>query len=163
MRRAVSLEHVIMAIDRKHVGVVSEPCIAYVERGQLCFFAKATGETNPIYFDDDAARAAGHRAIPAPPTFLLSLWRGAPAKRGNLFDVENGIGVDIARVLHGEQSFEYFGQIYAGDRVTLTTRTSDIYTKKGGALEFIVQDTSAVNDGGELLGTMRQVAVVIND
>ena len=55
-------------IDRKHIGVVSEPRTIDVEKGQLRFFAKATGETNPIYFDEAAAQAAGHPAIPAPPT-----------------------------------------------------------------------------------------------
>ena len=41
-----------MPIDQKHVGVVSEPRIVEVEKGQLRFFAKAIGETNPEYFDE---------------------------------------------------------------------------------------------------------------
>lgn len=151
-----------MAVDRKHLGEVSEPRVIDVEKGQLRFFAKATNETNPIYFDEDAAKAAGHPTIPAPPTFLFSLALGAPAKRGDILDAENGIGVDMRRVLHGEQKFEYFRQIYAGDRVTLITTTSEIYDKKGGALEFIAQDTTATNDAGDLLGSMRVVTVVRN-
>lgn len=151
-----------MAIDRKHLGEVSEPRVIDVEKGQLRFFAKATGETNPIYFDEQAAKAAGHPTLPAPPTFLFSLALGAPAKRGNILDAENGMGVDMRRILHGEQRFEYHRQIYAGDRVTLVTRTSDIYEKKGGALEFIAQDTTATNDAGDLLATMRVVTVVRN-
>lgn len=151
-----------MAIDRKHLGEVSEPRVIDVEKGQLRFFAKATGETNPIYFDEDAARAAGHPTLPAPPTFLFSLALGAPAKRGNILDAENGMGVDMRRILHGEQRFEYHRQIYAGDRVTLVTTTGEIYEKKGGALEFITQDTTATNDAGELLATMRVVTVVRN-
>ncbi len=151
-----------MAVDRKHLGEVSEPRVIDVEKGQLRFFAKATNETNPIYFDEDAAKAAGHPTIPAPPTFLFSLALGAPAKRGNILDAENGMGVDMRRILHGEQKFEYFRQIYAGDRVTLITTTSEIYDKKGGALEFIAQDTTATNDAGDLLGSMRVVTVVRN-
>jgi acyl dehydratase len=151
-----------MAIDRKHLGEVSEPRVIDVEKGQLRFFAKATGETNPIYFDEQAARAAGHPTLPAPPTFLFSLALGAPAKRGNILDAENGMGVDMRRILHGEQRFEYHRQIYAGDRVTLVTTTSEIYEKKGGALEFITQDTTATNDAGDLLATMRVVTVVRN-
>ena len=138
-----------MAIDRKHIGEVSEPRVIEVEKGQLRFFAKATNETNPIYFDEEAAKAAGHPALPAPPTFVFSLALGAPAKRGNILDAENGMGVDMRRILHGEQRFEYHRQIYAGDRVTLVTTTSEIYDKKGGALEFIAQDTTATNDAGE--------------
>ena len=151
-----------MAIDRKHIGEVSEPRVIEVEKGQLRFFAKATNETNPIYFDEEAAQAAGHPALPAPPTFVFSLALGAPAKRGNVLDAENGMGVDMRRVLHGEQRFEYHRPIYAGDKVTLITTTSEIYDKKGGALEFIAQDTTATNDVGELLVTMRVVTVVRN-
>jgi acyl dehydratase len=152
-----------MAIDRKHIGTVSEPRIVDVEKGQLKFFAKATGETNPIYFDEEAAAAAGHPAIPAPPTFLFSLHRGAPATRGEVLDPENGLGIDMGRILHGEQAFTHYRPIYAGDRLTLTTITSDIYAKKGGLLEFVVQDTRAVNMAGQLCGEMRVVTVVRND
>ena len=151
-----------MAIDRKHIGEVSEPRVIEVEKGQLRFFAKATNETNPIYFDEEAAKAAGHPTLPAPPTFVFSLALGAPAKRGNVLDAENGMGVDMRRVLHGEQRFEYHRPIYAGDKVTLITTTSEIYDKKGGALEFIAQDTTATNDVGELLVSMRVVTVVRN-
>lgn len=151
-----------MAIDRIHLGEVSEPRIIDVEKGQLRFFAKATGESNPIYFDEEAARQAGHPTLPAPPTFLFSLALGAPAKRGDILDAECGMGVDMRRILHGEQRFEYHRQIYAGDRVTLVTTTSEIYEKKGGALEFIAQDTTATNDAGDLLATMRVVTVVRN-
>ena len=152
-----------MAINRNHVGVVSEPRVVDVEKGQLRFFAKATGQTDPIYFADEAARAAGHPAIPAPPTFLFSLHLGAPAKRGDIFDAENGIGIDMRRILHGEQRFTYYRPFHAGDRMTLTTTTIDIYEKKGGALEFIVQDTSATNAKGELCTEMRVTTVVRND
>jgi acyl dehydratase len=152
-----------MAIDREeHVGTVSEPRYVEVEKGFLKFFAKATGETDPVYFDEEAARAAGHPALPAPPTYLFSLALSAPAKRGDVFDKEHGLGVDMGSVLHGEQSFTYHRPIYAGDRLTLTTTTSDIYAKKGGALEFIVQETDAIDDAGELRVQMRMVTVVRN-
>lgn len=44
-----------------------------IERGRLAFFAKATGETNPVYSDIDAARAAGYADLPAPPTWWVCL------------------------------------------------------------------------------------------
>jgi acyl dehydratase len=150
-------------IDRKHLGVVSEPRVVDVERGYLRFFAHATGETNPIYTDDAAARAAGYPGVLAPPTYLFSLFNGAPARRGNIFDADGGLGVDMARVRHGEQSFTYHKPIYAGDRLTLTTTTSDIYEKRDGALEFIVQDTQAHNAAGELCVKMSAVTVIVND
>jgi acyl dehydratase len=153
-----------MMLDRdRHVGIVSEPREVTVEAGFLKFFATATGETDPVYVDEAAARAAGHPALPAPPTYLFSLALSAPPKRGGLFDPENGLGIDMARVLHGEQSFTYHRPIHAGDRLVLTTTTSDIYAKKGGALQFVVQDTEAVDAAGQLCAAMRMVTVVRND
>jgi acyl dehydratase len=150
-------------LDRDiHVGVVSEPRVVEIEAGFLKFFAKATGETDPVYFDEDAARAAGHRALPAPPTWLFPMSYTAPARRGDIFDPVHGLGIDMAKVLHGEQSFAYHRPLYAGDRITLTTTTRDIYAKKGGALEFVVQDTRAVDEAGELCATMTTTTVVRN-
>ncbi|WP_395647627.1 MaoC family dehydratase N-terminal domain-containing protein [Terricaulis sp.] len=147
-------------IDRRFIGVVSEPRRIDVEKGQLKFFAKATGETNPIYFDEDAARRAGHPALPAPLTFMFCLASAAPAKRGDVFA---DMGVDEGRILHGEQSFTHHAAIYAGDVITLVTETKDIYSKKGGALDFIVQDTTATNQDGRLCAEMRFIAVVRNE
>jgi acyl dehydratase len=152
-----------VAIDReKHVGVVSEPRTADIEAGFLKFFAKATSETNPIYFDDEAAKAAGHPAILMPPTYLFSLQMSRPAKQGDVFDRENGFGIDMGRVLHGEQEFIHHKPIYAGDRITMTTKNEDVFAKKGGALEFIVQITRYQNQNGELCAESRQVTVVRN-
>lgn len=150
-------------LDRKnHVGIVSEPRVVDVEVGFLKFFAKATGETNPIYFDEAAAKAAGHRGIPMPPTYLFSLQMSHPAKRGDLFDKHSGIGVDMSRILLGEEGFTYHRPIYAGDRITITTTTEDIYAKKSGALEFIVQIHRFENSQGALCAEARQVTVVRN-
>jgi acyl dehydratase len=150
-------------IDRaKHIGQASEPRAVEVERGFLRFFAEATGESDPVYFDDAAARAAGHPALPAPPTYLFSLNLSAPAKIGSVLDPVNGMGVDMSRILHGEQSFTYHRPIYAGDRLTLVTTTRDIYAKKGGALEFVVQDTTAHDENGVLVAEMESVTVVRN-
>ena len=150
-------------LDREtHIGVVSEPRTVTVEAGFLKLFAKATGETNPVYFDEAAAQAAGHPAIPMPPTYLFSLALAAPAARGGLFDAAHGLGIEMVRVLHGEQSFRYHRPIHAGDTVTLVTTTSDIYAKKGGAFEFVVQDTIAVGEDGGPRADMRMVTVVRN-
>lgn len=145
---------------RRHVGTASAPRVVEVERGFLKFFAKATGETNPIYFDEQAARAAGHRDILMPPTYVFSLQLSAPAATGDLFDPVNGMGIDMHRVLHGEESFTYHRPIYAGDRLELVTTTTDVYEKKGGALQFIVQETRCTNDERELCVEARQVTVV---
>ena len=46
-------------IDHRHIGYASPPFTTPVERGRLKFFAKAIGETDPVYVDEAAAQAAG--------------------------------------------------------------------------------------------------------
>ena len=145
-------------LDRSFIGLESTPRSVDVEKGQLKFFARATDETNRIYFDEDAAKAAGHPALPAPPTFLMCLGSLAPDRE----DILGKLGVDIGRILHGEQHFTCFKPIYAGDTITLTTRVTDLYDKKGGALDFIVQETEATNQKGEKVGATCSTIVVRN-
>ena len=40
---------------------------------RLRFFAEATGQLDPVYTDVTVAMAAGHPALPLPPTFLACL------------------------------------------------------------------------------------------
>ena len=146
-------------IDRKHIGKKLAPLSVEVEQGQLKFFAKATAENNPIYSDVAAAQAAGHPGLPAPPTFAFSLRMAKP----DPFDWLSELGVDLGKVLHAEQSFEYSGNlVYAGDTILLETEISDIYDKKQGALEFIISQTRVSNQRGEYIGSMTESTVVRN-
>lgn len=145
-------------IDRKHIGLRSTPHTVEVEKGRLRFFAKAIGETNPIYTDEKAARAAGYASLPAPPTFAFCLEMEKP----NPFEDLEAMGVDLGKVLHAEQSFHYHAPICAGDSLTFETQVSDIYDKKGGALNFVVQDCQVFNQARALVAELRRVIVVRN-
>jgi acyl dehydratase len=118
-----------------------------VERGRLRFFAKATGQTNPIYVDLEAARAAGHRDLPVPPTFLSNAVElEIPNPLGWLAE----LGGDLTKTTHAEQSFKYYKMAYAGDSLILQRRIVDVYTKKKRALEFVVKQTD-IKRGEETL------------
>ena len=145
-------------IDRKFIGMESEDRFVEVEKGQLRLFALATAEPNPIYFSEEEAKKAGYSAIPVPPTFAFCLASLAPPRNTSA----RGMNIPIAKILHGEQQFTYHKQIFAGDRVRLKTRVVDIYEKKGGALEFIVFETTSHNQAGELCVSARTVTVVRN-
>ena len=145
-------------IDPKHIGRTTPPQTIDVEKGRLKFFAKAIGETNPIYSDETAAKAAGHKTIPAPPTFGFCL----EMETNSLWDNIAAMGVPVGKILHGSQSFTYHAPIYAGDQITFVTKVSDIYAKKGGALEFIVEDSTATNQDGVLVVELQRVIVVRN-
>jgi len=145
-------------IDRTWIGHQIGQSTLLIERGRLRFFAKAIGETSPIYVDEGAAAAAGYADLPAPPTFVFA----AELDSNTMFALFDQLGVALAKVLHGEQGFEYFAPIVAGDTVTVTSVVKDIYDKRGGALEFVETESTAVNQRGETVAKMRGVTVVRN-
>jgi acyl dehydratase len=145
-------------IDPKHIGRTTTPQTVDVEKGRLKFFAKAIGETDPVYFDEAAAKQAGHKSLPAPPTFAFCL----EMETNSLWDNIAAMGVPVGKILHGSQSFSYLAPIYAGDQITFVTKVSNIYAKKGGALEFIVEDTTATNQDGVEVAQLERVIVVRN-
>lgn len=144
-------------IDTRHIGLKLPSFQATAEAGQLRFFAKAIGETNPVYSDEAAAREAGHPGLPLPPTFLFSLELQQPSTAWR-----HELGIAEGRTLHGEQSFNYHRMAYAGDVLRFDTHISDIYAKKNGALEFIVKNTRVENQRGEHVADLRCVVVQRN-
>jgi acyl dehydratase len=145
-------------LDRTKIDHEFTPFSIDIEKGWLCFFAKAIGETNPIYTDEKAAQTAGHKTIPASPTFMISVDLGGP----DFLPVLALFDMDIGRILHGSQDFQYFGQIYAGDTITQSCKIVDMFDKKNGALEFVVLESSYTNQDGELVGKAQQTLVYRN-
>lgn len=145
-------------IDRRHIGHVMPPYEVFVERGRLRFFAKATGQTDPVYLEDAAAHAAGHPALPVPPSFLFCLESDSP----NPAALRELLEIDFRRILHGEQGFTFHRLAYAGDTLTFAQRIEDIYDKKNGALEFVVRKTRVTNQRGDPVADLRCVTVVRN-
>jgi acyl dehydratase len=147
-----------MPIDPSVIGTQLEPTHLTVDPGRLRFFAKAIGESNPIFFDDSAAVAAGHPALPVPPTFLFSIELEALDPFGWIAR----LGVDLRSVLHGEQEFRYHSVAHAGDTLTARPKIVDIFSKKGGVLEFVVKDTAVERADGRPVADLRSVLVVRN-
>jgi acyl dehydratase len=143
-------------IDKRWIGHNLGASVLPIERSRLKFFAKAIGETDPVYTDEAAARAAGYADLPAPPTFLFAAELDSGATDRLLAD----LSVPIANILHGEQGFSYHRAACVGDVVTVESNITDIYDKKGGALEFIVKASRAVNQRDELVAELRTVIVV---
>lgn len=145
-------------IDRNWIGRELDPSVLVIERGRLRAFARAIGETDPIYLEVDAAHAAGYADIPAPPTFLFAV----ELDGGALDTLLDRLGVPIERLLHGTQGFTYYRHACAGDIVTVRSRIADVFDKKDGALEFIEKRSEARGADGELIAALRTTLVIRN-
>ncbi len=140
------------------IGKEYPPFTVEVEKGRIRNFARAIGEEDPVYSDEEAAKKAGFRAIPTPPTFPHALVMDA----GQSFRILADMGIDKARSMHGEQGFTYHADICAGDVITGRTRIKDIYEKKGGALKFIETETRMENQERVHVCDLRSVIVIRN-
>jgi len=124
-----------------------------VETGHLRRFAEAAGETDPMYFDEAAALVAGHRAIPALPTFAVAL--RAP-------DPREGLDLDWHKLLHAEQELLLDRTIYAGDRITVVGRMAEAWVKEGksGTLDFLTIETVGTDSDGRRVFASRSTVAV---
>jgi acyl dehydratase len=144
-----------MPLNRDYIGrqaAVGEP--VEVTRNDIRRFAAAIGDSNPLYTDREAAKAAGYTDVIAPPTFLISASTGGG---GGGFLLEPELGLNYAMVVHGEESFEFARPVQAGDMLTLQQRISDIRVK--GSNELLTLVTEVTNDSGEHVATITNTIV----
>ncbi len=154
-----------------------------VEASHIMMFARAVGDSNPIYADADHAATTEAGGIIAPPTFAQAsaqfdenyrlrpkpgqAWMGsgkeatgvAPKAAGAADDAPVGMG---ARGLHAEQHFEYHRHMRPGDVLSATVEPGDNwekYSKRAGTLKFSETVTQYRDQHGELVITARSVGV----
>lgn len=150
----------------------------HVDRTGILLFASALGETNPIYYDEGHARGTPLGSVIAPPTFAISSahWnpdyglrgirripppRPKPPREGG--HGEGGGAGSLARVLHGEQHFEYHRPIRPGMKLVVSTRPGKTWTregKRGGSLRFSESVSEYRDEAGELVLTATSVGVL---
>jgi hypothetical protein len=148
-------------LDRSVIGREFPTVFLTVELDAVRHFAHAIGETNAVFFDEAAARAAGYRSIPIPPTYVFCLKHAVSSPDGVLRSL--GVEGESGKLLHAEQSFEYVTPICAGDRISFRERVADIYEKKGGTLVFIILETVVTNADERQVAVIRHTEVVRRD
>jgi acyl dehydratase len=132
-------------LSREHIGMRLPAVSARAEIGQMKLFCKATGQTNPVFLDERAAKDAGYRGLVAPPTFAVCLYfLGSPEP----FVAFRTLWGGIERMLHADQKFEFFDQVIAEDTITFESEITDIFLRKNQTLEFITQTITGSNQLG---------------
>jgi acyl dehydratase len=124
----------------------------------IAAFAEALGDRNPLYHDADAARRGPFGVIVAPPTYPIAFMTQAMSDGMETF-VQ--LGLNFMTLVHGEQEFEYFRPIRAGERITLSGRIADVYEKSGssGTLDFVVLETEGRDVQGERVFVSRNTLI----
>jgi acyl dehydratase len=141
-------------LDKSLIGRESEPVVHEVERGAIRRFAEALGDPNPIYSDEAAARATGHAALVAPPTFPIAL---ASNER-----FRHSLDLGTRSILHGEQQFEFARPVVAGDRITVRSRVADVQERAGasGPMDVLVIEDEGRDDRGDLVFRTRATLIL---
>ena len=132
-----------MALNRNCIGREYPAQETFeVGREHIRQFADAIGDPNPVYRSREAAQAAGHPDVIAPPTFLTVL--------GFRFGADSPVtdpdlGLNYSLVVHGEQRFQLHRPVRAGDVLTSVTRIAEI--RDAGRNELMTTVTDVTVDG----------------
>jgi len=132
-----------MPVNAQAVGRTYEPTIYAVGREKIKEYALAVGESNPVYLDVQAARAAGYADVVAPPMFAVVY--SSPSVGPPIFDPD--LEINFAMMVHGAQEFEWGPLVVAGDEITTTASVKDISERAG--LGYYVFETISTNQRGE--------------
>ena len=143
-----------MPVNTQAVGKTYEPTLYAVGREKIKEYARAVGETDPVYLDVEAARAAGYSDVVAPPMFAVVY--SAPSVGPPIFDPE--IELNFAMMVHGGQEFEWGPLVVAGDEITTAVSLAEVSERIG--MTFYVLASQSRNQRGELVCAGRWTEVV---
>jgi len=143
-----------MALDAALVGRKYPPGRAYeVSREKIREFAEAIGDPNPVYCDPEAAAAHGHPDVIAPPTFPVVFALAAALAAA----ADPAVGIDYARVVHGEQRFVHSRPLRPGDRLVTTVEIVAARTMSGS--DMLTLSCSSSTEQGEHVVTSHCMVV----
>lgn len=137
----------------KHIGEEGPPVTVEIEAGAIRKFARAIGETNPLYFDKEYASKTRFGGMIAPPTFVAALKAPGP-------DLPR-MDIPLKRVLHTDDVIEHFQPIRPGDVITVVAQLTAVFEKNGksGPMLFETITRRMTNQKGELAATVAMTSV----
>jgi len=141
-------------IDTAFVGRALPPTAPYrVGREKIREFARAVGEGASVCHDLDAALAAGHPDLVAPPTFTITFV--LPAIEAFLRDP--AFGWDYSRMVHADQSIVLHRAIHGGDDLVTTIHVEDLRTRAGS--HMLTLRCEVADPGGDAVATTTALLV----
>lgn len=145
--------------DKNLLGHSFPPFTFELSRTKIHELALAIGDTNPIYHDRSAAQAAGYQDIPLSPTAptLFTFWANT-----HMWEQMVGAGLNIMRILHGEEEYEYLAPLKPDDVLTGVMTIVDGKSRrvKDGSMDIVVVETRYTNQQSEQVLKARTMFVV---
>jgi acyl dehydratase len=133
-------------------------------RSAIRYFALAVGDDNPVYTDDDAALAAGHPSVIAPPTLIcetnqfLAKPRDGDGFPGHMWDLP----LPDCRLVRGGNEYTFYRPVVPSDVITVTHRIADMterLSRSGAQLLSVVNEITYRDQHGERLATNRETLI----
>ena len=157
-----------MAIDPSNIGRVYGPYtyklglekmreFAYAVAGGVpssSFGGRPPPGLNPLFYDEEAAKAGPWGRVVAFPTFAVNF----AMKPFTEAVTDPRLGINLVKLVHGEQSFEFHDVMRDGDVMTTTGKLTEIYEKAN--MDFVVMETESINQDGKKVVTATWTAVI---
>ena len=144
---------------------VRYPAHEALGRASIRYFAFALGDPNPLYRDDDYAKAAGHPSVVAPPTLVCETCQYADVAPG-----ENGyighewdLPTDGMRLIRAGNEYEFTRPVLPDDRISVVWTLENIEerpARQGGTQLFLTSLAIYENQDGERLASNRETVVL---
>ncbi len=135
--------------DIRKIGYSFPPFPVHIEPVKLRELALAIGDPNPVYQDQQAAQAEGYEDSPLPPTAatIFLFWE-------NRYFIEQltELGLDVTRLIHREESYEYLAPIHPGETLTGVMTVLDGSTRRGrgdSTIDLVTLRLSYTNSKGQ--------------
>jgi acyl dehydratase len=158
-----------MALDRKHVGRAYGPYRYVLGLEKMREFAYAISggvpmlgigvppqDLDPLLYDEEQARRGPYGEVIAFPSFAVTF---AMAPFGAAIG-DPALGIDLVRLVHGEQELEFPEVMRANDVMTTTGKIVEITAKK--SLDFMTIESESLNQHGRIAVRGRWTAVIRN-
>jgi acyl dehydratase len=147
------------------IGKAEPPHVRLVEKGAIRRYAEAVGNGNPLYRDQEHARATPYGGIIAPPGFFG--WPTKPAASSTglpqlVSDLQAALAkVGFPRILDGGISYEFFLPVRVGDILVVSPVIKDVAAKEGKSGKMMVcsLETTYLNQNGDVVAVARQTFI----
>jgi len=140
-----------MPLDPSLAGHETTPETGTITVEDITQFARAIGDSNPVFRHPDEARRAGFADVPAMPTFVT---------RFRVPFAEAGLDPEHSQVLHGEQEYTYARPLVAGDTLAVHHRVASIRQSGRGGMAIMTLEQICRTPDGTQVATGKAIVIV---